>query len=124
MTTQRPVFLDMTKMRFPVTAIASILHRITGILLFLFVPLAIYLLGASLHSPQSFADMIQWIHRPGIAFLIWLMLSATSYHLLAGIRHLLMDCGIAEQFKQAQITVYIVLLLTVACMVLLGVWLW
>ena len=124
MTIQRPVFLDVAKMRFPITAVASILHRITGVLLFLFVPFAIYLLGASLASPQSFAHLKLWLHEPGIAFLVWLMLSATSYHLLAGIRHLLMDCGIGEHMSQARISVYLVLLATIVCVVLLGVWLW
>lgn len=124
MNTQRPVFLDIPKMRFPITAMISIFHRISGVLLFLFVPLAIYLLGASIASPQSFQSLKLWLHNPGIAFLIWMMLSATAFHLFAGIRHLLMDCGLFEHFNQAKVTAYIVILLTVASMVSIGVWVW
>jgi succinate dehydrogenase / fumarate reductase cytochrome b subunit len=123
-TTQRPVFLDIPKMRFPVTAMISICHRLSGVLLFLLVPLAIYLLGASVASQSSFMHLKVWIHHPGIGFLIWLLLSATSFHLLAGIRHLLMDCGIFEHFKQAKVTAYCVIVGTIVLMVLLGVWIW
>jgi succinate dehydrogenase / fumarate reductase cytochrome b subunit len=123
-TTQRPVFLDVSKMRFPITAVISICHRLSGVLLFLFVPLAIYLLGASITSVQSFQHLKIWLHNPGIGFLIWLMLSATSFHLLAGIRHLLMDCGLFEHLSQAKVTAYVVITLTIVCMILLGVWIW
>ncbi len=124
MTTQRPVFLDIPKMRFPIMALISICHRLSGVLLFLFIPLAIYLLGASVASLQSFIQLKAWLHHPGIAFLVWLMLSATSFHLIAGLRHLLMDCGLFEQLKQAKVTAYCVILSTLVCVILLGVWLW
>ena len=124
MRTNPPVFLDLTKIRFPVTAIISIFHRVTGVLLFLFIPFLLYLLGASIASQASFDHVQQLIHMPLMSILIWLILSATSYHLLAGVRHLLMDCGLWEHLKQAQVTAYVTLLLTLVCMVLLGVWLW
>lgn len=119
-----PVFLDITKMYFPITAIMSIFHRITGIVLFLFIPFLLYLLDASLDSEESFAHIKQFIHQTDVSILIWLMLSAISYHLLAGVRHLLMDCGLWEHFKQAKVTAYITMLLTIVCMIFLGVWLW
>lgn len=124
MSTQRPVFLDIAKMRFPITAVISILHRISGVILFLFIPLAIYLLGQSLASPQAFQGLKLWVSHPGIAFLIWVMLSATSFHLFAGIRHLLMDCGLFEHFRQAQLSAVVVLGAMLVCVILLGVWLW
>ena len=124
MTTQRPVFLDILKLRFPVMAMISICHRLSGIVLFLMLPLVLYLLSASLASPQSFAALKVWVHHPGIAFLLWILLTATAFHLLAGFRHLLMDCGLGESLKSARLTSYIVLVATFACAVLLGVWLW
>lgn len=119
-----PVFLDITKMHFPITAIMSIFHRITGVVLFLFIPFLLYLLSASLASEDSFNHIKQLIHQTNVSILIWIMLSAISYHLLAGVRHLLMDCGLWEHFKQAQVTAYITMLLTIVCMIFLGVWLW
>lgn len=124
MRTNPPVFLDIAKMRFPITAITSIFHRVTGVLLFLFIPFLLYLLEASLASESSFDHIKQVMHSPEISILIWIILSAASYHLLAGVRHLLMDCGLWEHFKQAQVTAYLTLFLTVVCMVLLGAWLW
>ena len=50
----RPVFLDLARIRLPITAIISIAHRMTGIVLFLSIPFAIYLLGLSLSSQQQY----------------------------------------------------------------------
>ena len=122
--THRPIFLDIAKLRFPITALISIGHRISGVLLFLFVPLVIYMLGQSVASEHTFNSLKIWLQHPGIAFLVWMLLSATAFHLFAGIRHLLMDCGLWEHFNQAKMTAYGVISLTIVSMVLLGVWLW
>ena len=124
MTTQRPIFLDIPKLRFPVMAIVSILHRITGVLIFLFLPLTLYLLSASLASPHSFYHLKTWVHQPWVAVLIWVMLVSITFHLFAGIRHLLMDCGFGENLNTAKVSAYIIFSLTAVCAVLLGVWLW
>ncbi len=124
MSPQRPVFLDIPKLRFPVMAIVSILHRITGVILFLFVPFMLYLLSHSLASPHSFYDLKVWMHWPWAALLTWVMLSALTGHVFAGIRHLLMDCGFAEHLRAARISAYTVLVLTAVSILVLGAWLW
>ena len=93
MTNQRsvPVYLNLFRIRFPVGAVTSIAHRISGVLMFLSFPLLVYLLDLSLQSPagyqkaQSYLDNC-WIEA-GLALVIWSLL----HHLLSGIRFLLLD---------------------------------
>lgn len=120
----RPVHLDLTRMQFPPMAIVSILHRISGVLLFLLLPLALYLLHRSLQSQISFAQLHAFLRMPLIKILLWMMLSAVGFHLLAGIRHLLMDCGLGEQLTSARISAYLIIILGVVVMVAAGGWLW
>lgn len=105
-------------------AIVSIMHRISGVLLFLLLPLALYLLHASLKSQVSFAELHAFVAMPIVKFLLWMLVSAVSFHLFAGIRHMLMDCGLGEQVKSARMTAYLIIALEVVAVVLAGVWLW
>lgn len=124
MKSERPVFISLTKYRFPITAISSILHRIAGVLMFLGLPLLMYMLHESLFSQQRF-DMIGQFMRIGwVKFYFWVTLSAVFYHLFAGIRHLIMDCGFAESLRAARITALVVILLGVITTILVGVWIW
>ena len=120
----RPIHLDLTKMHFPITAIISILHRISGVLLFLLLPLFLYSLRASLESSGSFLALQATLREPCLIFLMWVGLSAVSMHLLAGIRHLFMDVGFAEELSSARKTAWIVVILEIIAILWLGVWLW
>ena len=88
--------LDLTTIRFPITAISSILHRITGVILFLFIPLLLWALGTMLISTEGFAKVESCFANPIVKFINWGLLSCLLYHVVAGIRHLLMDMGIGE----------------------------
>lgn len=55
---QRPVNLDLKTIRFPVTAIASILHRVSGVITFVAVGILLWLLGTSLSSPEGFLQAL------------------------------------------------------------------
>lgn len=123
-TKKRPVFLDLTKMRFPVTAIVSIMHRISGVLLFLLLPLTFYLLGHSLASQASFDALRVSLTTPVLSFLVWVLLCSVSFHLFAGIRHLFMDCGIGESLRGARNSAYLIFVLEVVAMIAAGVWIW
>lgn len=125
MTAKRPVNLDLTKMKFPLTAITSILHRISGVLLFIFMPIVLWALATSLSSEQGFA----YLHRAMeqcffFQLMVWAMVSCLFYHLVAGIRHLIMDLGFGETPCTAKITAIIMLLVFVVLAVLVGVWVW
>jgi succinate dehydrogenase / fumarate reductase cytochrome b subunit len=121
---KRPVYLNLTQIRFPIPAIISILHRMSGVLLFLLLPLFLWLLSQSLHSADSFSAVQDTFASPVLRFFVWVMLSSLAYHLIAGIRHLLMDAGIGETLKGARLSSYLVLFLAIISILLLGIWLW
>lgn len=122
-TKSRPVHLDLTRMKFPPMAIVSIMHRVSGVLLFLLLPLALYLLHTSLQSQITFTHLHLTLALPEVRFLLWVLISAVAFHFFAGIRHMLMDCGIAETLETARVTAYLVMFLGVIVMIFAGVWL-
>jgi succinate dehydrogenase / fumarate reductase cytochrome b subunit len=95
----RPRFLDFTRIRFPVGAVASIAHRISGVVLVAALPLGVLLLERSLQADDAFPSLLRKAQSmPGrIALLViaW----AAAQHLFAGIRHLLMDVGIGSSLS-------------------------
>lgn len=87
----RPVFLNLLRIRQPVTAVLSILHRVTGVVMALLLPGLIYLLGLSLHSAEGFAQVGNLLNSPFSKSMAVLMSWMLAHHLLAGIRFLLLD---------------------------------
>lgn len=90
---QRPVNLDLSTIRFPVTAIASILHRVSGVITFVAVGILLWLLGLSLSSPEGFVQASAVMNSFFVKFIMWGILTALAYHTVGGIRHMLMDFG-------------------------------
>ncbi|QLH44125.1 MAG: succinate dehydrogenase, cytochrome b556 subunit [Coxiellaceae bacterium] len=115
--------MAVTKYRFPVTAIVSILHRISGVILFLLIPLLLWALSKSLTSAEDFQAMQETLSRPLPMIILWLILAALFYHLIAGIRHLIMDLGYGETMKAARRSAYIIMVITVILLILAGIWL-
>lgn len=124
MNTSRPMHLDLTRMTFPPMAVVSILHRLSGVVLFLLLPLALYLLHNSLHSQADFNVLKKQLLSPGLYFCVWLLTSAVCFHFFAGIRHMLMDCGMGEHLHVARVTAYAIIVLGAITACLIGVWLW
>ncbi len=125
MNDKRPVNLDLTKFHFPPTAIISIMHRVTGVLMYLFIPFALYLLYAVTSDSHSFSALQQvFAANFWLKLVTWLLLSVTTFHVFAGIRHLIMDAGYFETVHAGRITTYTVFVLVLVSIVLLGVWIW
>tara|TARA_E500000178_G_C16510725_1_gene525725 strand:+ start:35 stop:433 length:399 start_codon:yes stop_codon:yes gene_type:complete len=114
----------LIKYKFPVQAIASILHRISGVILFLFIPVILYTLDKSLNSSSCFNNVLAYFNHPVAKFFIWFFVSALIYHLLAGIKHVFMDIGLFEEKTSSQVASYFVIILSTLLIILLGVWLW
>lgn len=122
---ERPINLDLTRFHFPPMAIVSICHRISGFILFLCIPLMLYLLHQTTLSKASFWDLQQLlIHNHWLKIALWIMLSATLFHLFAGIRHLVMDLGFLESVREGRITAYIVFIVSLITIILAGAWIW
>ena len=120
----RPVNLNLFSIKWPVTALVSITHRITGVLLFLATAAMLYLLDLSLASENGFREAAALLAAPGARLLGWLTLAALLYHLIAGCRHLLMDIGIGESWRGGRLGAMAVIALAAAGAVLAGIWLW
>lgn len=121
---QRPVNLDLLSIRFPLPAIVSILHRISGVILFLLIPMLLLILADSLASPVSFLNLQYLFASPILKLIVWVILSALIYHLTAGLRHLLMDAGVGETKSGGRIGAILVLAISVLLILLAGVWIW
>lgn len=124
MKTKRPINLALTTIRFPSTAIASILHRVSGFAVFLLVPFLLWMLHASLYSQQSFENLKDILAYPVMTLLLWALLAGLIYHFLAGIRHLLMDAHIGETVSGAKKSAYLVIIGSIVLFIIVGVLLW
>ncbi|MDA8561670.1 succinate dehydrogenase, cytochrome b556 subunit [Gammaproteobacteria bacterium] len=124
MNKQRPINLNLLTLKFPITAIVSILHRISGIFLFLCIPFFLWGLHLSLSSEQNFETLKEFLLSPVVKFFVWFFLSAFIYHLFAGIKHLLMDLHIGENLKGSRVMSFLTLFFSGLFIVMAGYWLW
>ena len=94
MTKPRPVFLNLFKIRLPIAGIMSIIHRATGVLMVMAIPLVIYLFDLSLSGPEGFTQAKGIFAGIFVKLILFLFLWGLMHHLLAGIRYLLIDIDI------------------------------
>ncbi|MBQ9682667.1 MAG: succinate dehydrogenase, cytochrome b556 subunit [Neisseriaceae bacterium] len=110
--------------RMSITAIVSILHRITGIALCACLPIILWLFSGSLNSQEGF-DLYQSIVGNPLAKLILIgILWAYLHHAFAGIRFLLLDLHKGLEAKTAQKTAKIVAIAAPIVALIMGVILW
>lgn len=117
----RPVYLNLLAIRQPIGAIVSILHRITGAVLSLLTPFALWALQASLQSPAGF-EHVTALLSSGLGRAAWLLgLWMLVQHLYSGIRHLLIDVDVGVEIRPARRTAWLTLLASVVTVAILGV---
>ncbi|MDU8646104.1 succinate dehydrogenase, cytochrome b556 subunit [Pseudomonas syringae group sp. 26L6] len=124
MNSQRPVNLDLRTIKLPVTAYTSILHRISGVILFVGIAIMLYAMDKSLASEEGFGEVKACLTSPLAKLIIWGLLSALLYHMVAGIRHLIMDSGVGETLEGGKLGSKIVVAVSVVLILLAGVWIW
>jgi succinate dehydrogenase / fumarate reductase cytochrome b subunit len=93
MTTNRPVFLDLWRIRLPVPGVVSILHRASGVLMVLAIPVFTALFAQALSGPEGFAAAAAFVGHPLVKLALLVMAWALLHHLFAGIRYLVIDLG-------------------------------
>ena len=103
-----PKFLNLFKIKLPPGGIASIAHRVSGVLMFLCIPLLAFLFGLSLESEQGFRKVQAYLHSAPLIFLSLLLVWSFGHHLLAGIRHLLLDIDVGVNRSQARTSAWLV----------------
>lgn len=96
---KRPVNLALGTIHFPLPAIASVFHRISGFALFGVLPVVLWAWQQSLASPESFQALVDCLaFRLGVV----VVLAGVIYHFFAGVKHLVMDLGIGETLEGAR----------------------
>lgn len=122
MKSNRPINLPLSQVisvnRSPI-AIASILHRISGIVLFLLIPVMLWLLQNSLASAESFETVFDNVF---IRFLAWIFVAAIAYHFVMGVKHLFADNGQNEELQSARMASVVSLVIAAILIVASFVW--
>lgn len=121
---KRPINLDLSSLKFPPMAIASILHRISGVLIFLLFPVVLFILSHSLQSEDSFAQTKMILTNPYYKLVLWAFGASMIYHVIAGIRHLIMDMGFGESLDAGRMSAVLIIVLAVILTIFLGIWIW
>jgi len=102
MNPKRPVFLELWRIKLPAMGLASILHRVSGVLMVLSIPIFAHLFQRSLEGPEGFASaaaaMTSWPMRLLLLVLAWSLL----HHLFAGVRFLALDLGLGLERETAR----------------------
>jgi succinate dehydrogenase / fumarate reductase cytochrome b subunit len=106
---KRPKNLDLLHIHLPIGGFVSILHRVTGVLLVLTLPLAFLLLQQSLQGPEDFVQVVALLSSlPARALLLFVTI-LLAHHFLAGVRHLLLDLDVGISRSGGQLGAWLVL---------------
>ncbi len=106
---KRPVYLNLFQIRLPVAGVVSILHRITGVVMVISLPLSLYALQQSLASADEYATVTGYLSLPGVRVLLMVLAVALALHFLAGVRHLLLDIDVGITRRVARWSAWAVL---------------
>ena len=121
----RPVYLNLFAIRQPIPAIVSILHRISGALLFLIgLPVALWALQTSLSTADGYQRVAAAFAHPLTRIVLLGLVWAYLHHLIAGVRHLLADLNIGLDLHGARQSAAVALVLALLLTVAVGVRLW
>ncbi len=121
---QRPVNLELNTIKFPPSAISSILHRVTGVAMFFALLFVIWAWAVSVQSPEGFANVQAIMDGFFGKFVAIGTASALTYHILGGLRHVVMDLGHWEELESGNNSAKAIIALWIVLTVVLGVALW
>lgn len=117
----RPVYLNLLRIDLPLPGWVSILHRVSGALLFAALPLGVWALSVSLVDEAGFQRIAGRVTHPLAKSVLLLLIWAFVHHLLAGLRHLALDVHWGMDLHHARQTGSAVLLAT-GLVTLLAAW--
>ena len=123
MNRDRPKHLELHKIKLPLPGFVSILHRISGLLLFFALPLILWILQASLRSIESYTQLVEIFQHPLSKLIILGVMWSFFHHFCAGIRYLALDFDIGTSLLQARASSRWVLVTSLLFTLIAGVWL-
>jgi len=117
---KRPKNLDLKTIRLPLPGILSILHRISGVGIFLMLPVLLWLFQSSLTSPETFAISKSFVAHPLVKLILFGLIWLYMHHFCAGIRYLLLDLHKGIELESARLSSKIVFAVSIVLALIIG----
>ncbi|MBA2658410.1 MAG: succinate dehydrogenase, cytochrome b556 subunit [Nitrosospira sp.] len=122
---KRPKYLNLIEIRQPLPAVISVLHRLSGVLLFFpGIPLLLYSLDVMVNSPQGYAQFQSLLTNPVLKGALVLSLWFFLHHFCAGIRYLALDLHYGDMLEQARFSSKVVLAAGIVLTLLIALLIW
>jgi succinate dehydrogenase / fumarate reductase cytochrome b subunit len=121
---KRPLWYNLSPLNLPLPGLVSILHRVSGALLFLGLIWFLFLLDMSLASEAGFAHLRSYVAHPLVKLCLLGFVWCYLHHLCAGVRHLFLDLEKGVGLRASRRSAAAVLVASLALTVLLGARLW
>jgi succinate dehydrogenase / fumarate reductase, cytochrome b subunit len=121
---RRPLWYNLSPLNLPVPGLSSILHRVSGALLFVGLIAFLYLLDLSLASESGYARAAEILSAPFAKLLVIASVWALLHHMCAGIRHLFLDIDVGVSLPAAKRSAVAVLIVSLALTASIAVRLW
>ena len=120
----RPKNLNLFTIKLPINAVVSILHRVSGIGLFLSLPLILWALQSLVHSESSYQLLTSWLNTWLVKLMLIGLAWAFFHHFFAGIRHLLQDIHWMTSLDNARLSGKAVLYLVALAVAIFAWFIW
>lgn len=124
MNKKRPKHLALHKIKLPLPGYVSILHRVSGAVLFLCLPLLLMLLDQSLRSIETYTNLTEYLTSPILKLVLMGLMWAFLHHFCAGLRYLAIDLHLLPNLAAARASSMWVMAVSLTLTVLFGVKLW
>jgi succinate dehydrogenase / fumarate reductase cytochrome b subunit len=121
MNNKRPKHLALHLIKLPLPGFVSILHRLSGVILFFALPLLLWVLQASLRSIETYTGLVDILHNPLSKLVCLGLIWAFLHHFCAGIRYLAIDLHLGSSLAQARASSKWVMGVSLLLTVLIGV---
>jgi len=121
---KRPKNLNLLTIRLPINALISIMHRMSGVVLFLIQPLLLLALMVSLSGPDGYAAMAELMQHWMLKLMLIALSWALFHHFYAGLRHLAMDVHWMTSLQKARLSSRMVLCLVAVSVLIFSIAIW
>jgi len=124
MVNRRPMYLNLFRIKLPLPGVVSFLHRISGALLFVAIPLFLAVFQLTLGAEETFERVRQGLESPLAKMVLILLLWGFLHHFFAGLRFLAMDMGLGLELDKTRRNSRLVLASSLTLTAIIGGWLW
>ena len=124
MTNRRPKYLNLFRIKLPLPGVVSFLHRVSGALLFVAIPLFLAGFQLTLDSAETFEQVKQGFGNLLTKMVLILLLWGFLHHFFAGLRFIAMDMGFGMELGKTRRNSWLVMAFSLTLTALIGGWLW